>query len=158
REYRPHFLLGSAYNHMERYSDAVAELETALRLGSNDAEVYYQVARAYGKLGRQDDRRQALARFSELTRRSQESLERERNVVELLQRARTQVESGDLRAAAVSLEEARVLRPADDKILSRLAGLHFDLKQLDLARNYAQEAIVLAPSEWLYHYLLGLVE
>src|SRR5205823_14307795 len=46
----------------------------------------------------------------------------------------------------------------DDKILFRLAGLHFDLKQFDTARSYAQEAISLAPSEWLYHYLLGLVE
>ena len=65
KEYRPHFLLGSAYNHMERFREAVAEFEIALRLGSNDAEVYYQAARAYGKLDRQDDRRQALARFSE---------------------------------------------------------------------------------------------
>jgi tetratricopeptide (TPR) repeat protein len=158
KEYRPHFLLGSAYNHMERFREAVGEFETALRLGSNDAEVYYQVARAYGKLDRQDDRRQALARFSELTNRSNENLEKQRKAVELLQKAKTQVESGDLRAAAATLEEARVLRPADDKVLFRLAGLHFDLKQMDLARNYAQEAISLAPSEWLYHYLLGLVE
>ena len=40
----------------------------------------------------------------------------------------------------------------------RLASLQYDLQRYDLARNYAQEAITLAPSEWLYHYLLGLVE
>ena len=40
----------------------------------------------------------------------------------------------------------------------RLASLQYDLQRYDLARNYAQEAITLAPSEWLYHFLLGLVE
>jgi Flp pilus assembly protein TadD len=56
------------------------------------------------------------------------------------------------------LEQARELWPPDDRILSRLAGLHYDLQRYNLARNYAQEAISLAPSEWLYHYLLGLIE
>src|SRR5262249_17809833 len=37
-------------------------------------------------------------------------------------------------------------------------GLYFDLKQFDSAKSYAQEAISLVPSEWLYHYLLGLIE
>ena len=158
KEYRPHFLLGSAYNHLGRYREAVAEFEAALRLGSNDAEVYYQVARAYGKLDRQEDRRQALARFSELTRKSSQNMESQRNAIKLMEEAKSLVESGDLKAASARLEEARVLRPSDDKILFRLGGLNFDLKELDLAKSYAQEAISLAPSEWLYHYLLGLVE
>ncbi len=158
KEYRPHFLLGTVYNHLEKYREAVAEFEAALRLGSSDAEVYYQLARAYGKLDRMDDRRQALARFSELTRQSSRQREDQRQAVRLTEEAQVLVEAGDLRGAVVRLEEARVIRPSDDKILFRLAGLNFDLKQFENARNYSQEAISLAPSEWLYHYLLGLVE
>ncbi len=158
REYKPHFLLGSAYNHLGRDLEAAAEFETALRLGSNDPEVYYQLARAYGKLGRQADRRQALARFSEVTRRSNQDIDAQRSALKLTEQAKSLVDAGDLQAAAARLEEARVLRPSDDKILFRLAGLYFDLGHLDVARDYAQEAISLAPSEWLYHYLLGLIE
>ena len=158
KEYRPRFLLGTAYNHLERYREAVAEFEAALRLGGVDAEIYYQLARAYGKLDRPDDRRQALARFSEITRQSSRQREDRRQAVRLTEEAQALVETGDLSGAVVRLEEARVIRPSDDKILFRLAGLNFDLKKYENARNYAQEAISLAPSEWLYHYLLGLVE
>jgi len=55
------------------------------------------------------------------------------------------------------MEEARELRPSDDRLLFRLASLQYDLKRYDLAQGYAQEAIALAPSEWLYHYLAGLI-
>ena len=116
------------------------------------------MARAYGKLDRQEDRRKALARFSELTRKSTQDVETQRNALKLIEQAKSLVESGNLESAAERLDEARALRPSDDKILFRLAGLHFDLKQFDTARSYAQEAISLAPSEWLYHYLLGLIE
>ena len=55
------------------------------------------------------------------------------------------------------MEEARQLRPSDDKLLFRLASLQYDLQRYDLARSFAQEALALAPSEWLYHYLAGLI-
>ena len=56
------------------------------------------------------------------------------------------------------MEEARELRPSDDRILFRLASVQYDLQRYDPARNYAQEAISLAPSDWPYHYLLGLID
>ena len=55
------------------------------------------------------------------------------------------------------MEEAHRLRPADDKTLFRLAGLEYDLQEYATARMHAQAAINIAPSEWLYHYLFGLV-
>jgi tetratricopeptide (TPR) repeat protein len=76
----------------------------------------------------------------------------------LVEEAAGLVETGRLQDAATRLEAARELRPADDAILFRLAGLYFDLARDDAARNYAEEAISLAPSQWLYHYLLGLIE
>ena len=44
-----------------------------------------------------------------------------------------------------------------DRLLFRLASVYYDLQQYDLAQDYAQEALRLAPSEWLYHYLSGLI-
>ena len=68
------------------------------------------------------------------------------------------MDAGDLISALAKVEEARELRPSDDTILFRLASLNFDLKRYAIARNYAEEAVSLAPSEWLYHFLLGLAE
>jgi Flp pilus assembly protein TadD len=41
--FEPRFLLGSAYNRLGRYNDALAELPTAVRLGDNESEVYYHL-------------------------------------------------------------------------------------------------------------------
>jgi Flp pilus assembly protein TadD len=72
--------------------------------------------------------------------------------------AKSFVDSGDLTNALACMEQARDLQPSDDTILFRLGSLNFDLKRYDLARNYAQEAVALAPSEWVYQYLLGLAD
>jgi tetratricopeptide (TPR) repeat protein len=116
------------------------------------------LARALGGLGRQEERRAALARFAEVTRKSKQSTEDHRQALRLVERAKSLVDSGDLAGAVACLEEARELRPDDPQILFRLGGLHLDLGRYELARNYAQEAISLAPSQWLHHFLLGSVE
>ncbi|MDQ2949180.1 MAG: tetratricopeptide repeat protein [Acidobacteriota bacterium] len=76
----------------------------------------------------------------------------------LMEQAQAKVDAADLSSALRLMEEARELRPSDEVVLFRLASLHYDLKHYDLARNYAQEAISLAPTQWLYHYLLGRIE
>lgn len=156
--YQPRFLLGSAYNRQGRYQESVDELQAALRLGAQDPEVYYHLARAYGSLGNTEDRARALGKFAELTKKSKEDLEALRQSAKLTDQASSLVSSGDLNGAAARLEQARELHPSDDALLFRLAGVHFDLRQYDKARGYAEEAISLAPAEWLYRYLLGLIE
>ncbi len=155
--FEPRFLLGSAYNRLGRYNDALAELQTAVRLGDNESEVYYHLARAYGGLGRPDERTQALARFAQLTRKSKEDAEGQRRALNMMEEAKSLVESGNLHLAVARMEEARELRPSDDRLLFRLASLHYDLQRYELAQSYAQEAISLVPTEWLYHYLSGLI-
>src|SRR5437867_3380290 len=126
KAYQPRFLLGSAYNRLRRHEEAVIELQTALRLGGGESsEVYYHLARAYGGLGRQEDRRKALARFAELTRKSKQDTEAQRTALRLMEQARSLVDSGDLQAAVARMEEARELRPSDDRILFRLASVHY---------------------------------
>lgn len=156
--YEPHYLLGAAYNRLGRYREASVELLSAVRLGGDEAEVYYHLARAYGGLGQVEDRRQALARFAELSRKAKQNVDSQRTALRLMAQAKTLVDAGDLEAAMKRMEEARELRPSDDRLLFRLAGLEFDLQRFNEARGYVQEAISLSPSEWLYYYLLGLVE
>src|SRR5207247_1166837 len=139
------------------YQDALTQLQSAVRLGASESEVYYHLARAFGGLGRQQERAQALARFAELSRKSKEDAEDQRRARTLMEEAKPLVDAGNLHLAVARMEEARELRPSDDRLLFRLASLHFDLHRFDLAQNYVQEAISLAPSEWLYHYLAGLI-
>jgi Flp pilus assembly protein TadD len=158
KEAAPHFLLGTAYNRLGRYQDALAELQSAVRLGADGPDAYYHLARAYGGLGNAEERRAALAKFAELTRKGKEDTEGQRRAGRLVDEAGTMVEAGNLQAAVAALETARELRPSDDRILFRLAGLYYDLMRDAGARSYVEEAISLAPSQWLYHYLLGLIE
>jgi tetratricopeptide (TPR) repeat protein len=152
-------LLGSAYNRTGSFAEALKELQAAVQSGgAGEAEVLYHLARAHGGLGHVEERRQALADFSELTRRSRESADARRRAQRSIEEARSLLDSGDLNGAADKLEQARELNPGDATLLFRLAALHYDLKRLDTAREYVQAAISISPSAWLYHYLLGLVE
>jgi tetratricopeptide (TPR) repeat protein len=98
-----------------------------------------------------------LAKFAELTRKSKADTEAQRRSLKLMEDARVLIDSGDLKTAAARLEEARELH-SGETLLFRLASVNYDLERYDAARTYAEEAISLSPSEWLYHYLLGLIE
>ena len=153
------YLLGAALNRLDQFAEARTELEAATQLGGGgEPQVFYQLARAWGGLGKAAERRAALTRFSELTKKEKEDSERQRAAARLVDEARTLLQAGDLASAAQRLEQAREARPGDATLLFRLAGLNFDLERLDLAREYAQAAISISPSTWLYHFLLGLVE
>lgn len=156
--YEPHFLLAAAYNNLARYADAAAECNEALRLGGADPEIYYHLARAYRGLGREEDGRTALARFSALRSRSKNELEARREAARLLENAKPLVDQGKLSDAIALLEKAYHLDPGNPQLLFRLASLYYDDMHYETARQYVNAALNLAPSEWLYHYLLGLIE
>jgi len=157
--YEGHFLLGSALNRLGKFEEARIELEQAAKLGGeNEPQVFYQLARAWGGLGKAAERKAALARFSELTKKEKDNEELQRKAAAWIDEARELLQAGDLEKAAARLELAREVKPGDATLLFRLAGLNFDLRRYDAAREYVQAAISISPSTWLYHYLLGLVE
>ncbi len=157
--YEAHFLLGSALNRAGQFEEARRELEQAAKHGgASEPQVFYQLARACGGLGLAEERRAALARFSELAKKEKDDAAARRQAAKLVDEARELLQSGDLEGAAQRLELARELMPADATLLFRLAGLHYDLRRYDAAREYAQAAIGMSPATWLYRYLLGLVE
>ena len=157
--YEGHFLLGSALNRLGQFEGAKTELQQATKLGgANEPQIYYQLARAWGGLGKAPERKEALTRFSELTKKQKDDTELQRRAATLIDEARVLLQSGDLANAAARLELAREAKPADAALLFRLAGLNFDMQRIDVAREYAQAAISISPATWLYHYLLGLIE
>ena len=159
QSYEGHFLLGSTLNRLDQFEEARTELEQASKLGgANDPRVFYQLARAWGGLGKAPERKAALARFSELAKRQNDDEELQRKAAAWIDEARALLQAGDLENAAARLELAREVKPGDATLLFRLAGLNFDMRRYDAAREYAQAAISISPSTWLYHYLLGLVE
>jgi tetratricopeptide (TPR) repeat protein len=159
RAYEGRFLLGSALNRLGQFEEARTELEQASKLGGeNQPQVFYQLARAWGGLGKAAERKAALARFSELTKKQKDDAELQRKAAALIDEARALLQAGDLENAAARLELAREVKPGDATLLFRLAGLNFDLQRYDAAREYVQAAISISPATWLYHYLLGLVE
>ncbi len=159
RAYEGHFLLGSALNRLGQFDEARAELELASTSGGqNEPQVFYQLARAFGGLSKAPERRAALAKFSELTKKEKDNIELQRKAAGWVDEARVLLQAGDLESAAARLELAREAKPNDATLLFRLAGLNFDLRRNDVAREYVQAAISISPATWLYHYLLGLVE
>ncbi len=72
--------------------------------------------------------------------------------------AKPLVAEGKLVEAIALLEQAVSLDPKNPQVLFRLAGLYYDTRQLDRARQNVLAAIDLVPSEYLYHYLFGLIE
>lgn len=156
RAFEPRYLLGSAYNRVGKYSAALTELQIAERLAEGQPEIYYQLARAYGGLGRDNERRRALSKFEAISRKAKENAEVRRHVAELMQESKSKIDAGDLNGAMARMQEAHRLSPTDDKTLFRLAGIEYDLRKYDAARADALQAVKIAPSEWLYHFLLGL--
>jgi cytochrome c-type biogenesis protein CcmH/NrfG len=156
--HEPRFLLGSAYNGTERFEDAVRELTTAVRLGGTDPEIYYHLVRAYGRLGLTAERDQALAKFSELKKQSLDEADRRREAAKLLAEAKDVVLAGDLVAATELVERSYALNPDDPDTVFRLAGLRYDQRLYDPARQNARQATEMAPSDWRPHFLLGLIE
>jgi len=63
-----------------------------------------------------------------------------------------------LRDAVGRLQKAQSAQPANHHVLFRLASVQYDLKNYLSARSSVQQAIQIAPSEWVYHFLLGLIE
>ncbi|HVF87241.1 MAG TPA: tetratricopeptide repeat protein, partial [Pyrinomonadaceae bacterium] len=77
--------LAKTFNRQSKFAEAAAELEQVAKLDPGLAETYYQLGRAYGRLKRPQEAREALAKFKNLsdTQKQQEQNER-REVVRRL--------------------------------------------------------------------------
>ncbi len=156
--YEPFVLRARAYSRLYKYPDALADFQTALQLGARDPEIYYYLAQTYRAMGREEDSQRALAEFGRLRGESNRNVEAQREAARKAADARPLVDAGNLPGAVALLEQALDLDHGNATILFRLAGLYFENGQYDKAESSIQDAITIAPSQWDYHYLQGLIE
>ncbi len=156
--YEPFVLRARAYTRLKKYAEALADFQTAIQLDARDPEIHYYLSLTYRLMGRQNDSERALAEFKRLRDESSRNLESQRDAARIATDARRLVDAGDLPGAVALLEKARDLDPKNAPVLFRLAGLYFENHQYDNAQASIRDAIKLAPSEWDYRYLQGLIE
>jgi tetratricopeptide (TPR) repeat protein len=155
--FEPHVLLATAWSDKKQYEDAIRECNEALRRGGDDPQIYYHLARAYRAAGDEEASRKAMAQFAALRSKANDDEEKKREAARMAEQAKTLVNEGRLREAIALLERSRALGASDPQLMFRLAGLYYDTRQFDRAREDVEAAIALAPAEWTYHYLAGLI-
>jgi hypothetical protein len=74
----------------------LGELEAALRLGANESEVYYHLARAYDGLGRPGRQNQSSRTIRRSDRKQKEDVEAQRRALRLMEEAGRMVDAGNL--------------------------------------------------------------
>lgn len=158
KAFEAHFLRGLTLYKLQRPQEAAGEYEAALRLGGDDPDIFYQLARAYRALGKEAESKEALSRFSAIRTKVQNEDERKREAARLILEATPLVQKGSLPEAVELVRKASVLDPGNAELWFRLGGLQYDLKQLPGAKASVARAIEIAPSQWTFHYLLGLIE
>lgn len=156
--YEPVVLRARACTHLARYSEALTDFQTAIQLGSRNPELYFYLSQAYRSMGREDDSHRALAEFTRLRDESNRKIEMQRDAARMVADARRLLDAGNLPDALAILEKARDLDHGNAPVLFRLAGLYFENGQYHKAETSIQDAIGLAPAQWDYHYLHGLIE
>ncbi len=156
--FEPRYLRGLAFSAIGQNREALADLKTAVHLGGKDPEIYYRLAQVYRALGQEEQARNALAQFTALRSRSNQTEEGRREAARLTTEAKAMVEQGKLPDAIGLLEKSLAVEGDTSQTLSRLASLYYDTQQYDRAEQDGRKAIELDPSEWSYHYLLGLIE
>jgi tetratricopeptide (TPR) repeat protein len=65
------FELAKTYRGLERWADAVGALEKAVQLSPRESQYFYVLSLIYRKLGKENESREALARYEELRRSEQ---------------------------------------------------------------------------------------
>ncbi|MDQ2776264.1 MAG: tetratricopeptide repeat protein [Acidobacteriota bacterium] len=156
--YEPLVLRARAYSRLKKFPEALADFQAAIRLGARDPEINYYLSQTYRSMGREEDSRRALAEFKRERDKANRHVESQRDAARMTADARQLVAAGDLNGAVAALERARELDSDNPSILFRLAGVYFENHQYDNAQVSIREAIRLAPSQWEYHYLQGLIQ
>jgi tetratricopeptide (TPR) repeat protein len=99
-----------------------------------------------------------MAEFTALRNKANASEEKQRESQRLAEQAKAMVDANRLDEAIALLEQSRKANGGSDpQLMFRLAGLYYDTKQFGKAREDVEVAIALAPAEWTYQYLAGLI-
>jgi Flp pilus assembly protein TadD len=149
---------GLAQARQGRHDQAVVALRDVLGRDPEHRGALQAMARSAGALGRQDDRRDALARFAELYKKDEERRAVHVRTLELRTQAESLATSGDISAAVSRLREASALSPADMDIVLSLGRLLYASKDLKQAEQAFRTVIQNQPTHADARYRLGRLQ
>ena len=156
--YQPLVLRARCYARLNRNQDAITDLQKSIKLAGHKAEIEYYLAQTYRATGREDEAQKSLALFRQWRNESDRSAEAQRDAARMMREAQQLVRGGDVSGAVKVLERALDASPGNAPVLFRLAGVYFTNHQDQKALASIHEAITVAPAQWDYHYLQGLIE
>lgn len=144
--------LGLSLSRLGRHEAAAAAFREALARDPDHRGALQGIARNAGVLGRDEERKEALARFQDHYRREEEDKARRVSVRDLRQTAERRALEGDLRGAVTALEEASALAPDDIDLLLDLARGQHDFGDGTAARVTLERVLAQSPlnAEGLY--------
>jgi tetratricopeptide (TPR) repeat protein len=153
-----HTALGSVFLQSGKPAEAAAELEIAVKLDPESGESFYQLADAYRKLNRAPDADNALARFSDLSRKRADDRARE-------MRSRSAYEQGlNLLTNTDQLDKAYQLFEQAANVFEQAAGdaAYYRMAQIQYLKGndpaglkLIREALRLNPLEAEYYFVLA---
>ena len=158
RAYEPLVLRARGYARLNRYQEAIDDLDKSIKLAGHKPEIQYYLSQTYRAMGREDEAQKSLALFKQWRDESNRGAEMQREADRMMREAEQLTRNGDVPGAVKLLERALDSSPGNAPVLSRLAGVYFENHQYEKALTSIREAIAIAPAQWDYHYLQGLIE
>jgi Flp pilus assembly protein TadD len=149
---------GMALLRKGRSEEALAALREVLDKDAENRGALQAVARAAGALGRDDERKEALARFAAIYKKDEEQRALRVKILELRTQAESLAQAGDVSTAVARLEEAARLSPSDMDIVLSLGRLLYASRDLPRAEKAFREVLEHQPTHADARYRLGRLQ
>ena len=142
---------------MDRCAEAAKLLEPLLVSTDIDAEALYLLARAYECSGKQELASQAMAKFSERSKRDHADQQSRMQADFLTIRAGQLARSNQLAPALELLQQALQQDPQNGKAKLQLAKIYYSRGEIDRARAVIEQALETNPYQPDSMYVLALI-
>jgi tetratricopeptide (TPR) repeat protein len=152
-----HYQLGQLYAKMHRTPAAVAELRKAVELNADFAGAHLLLGRLLVELGEEEQSREHLAQFKEITDREQSEKQAGRRAEDLLRQGADLARRNELDQAIETFNEVLRLKPESAAAHAMLAKVYLSKNDLRRAHEHIAESVRLDGYNGEYHYLLALV-
>jgi tetratricopeptide (TPR) repeat protein len=152
-----HYQLGQLYAKMHRTSTGVTELRKAVELNADFAGAHLLLGRLLAELGEEEQSRQHLARFKEITDREESDKQAGRRAEDLLRQGADLARRNELDQAIETFNDVLRLKPKSAAAHAMLAKVYLSKNELRLAHEHIAESVRLDGYNGEYHYLLALV-
>jgi tetratricopeptide (TPR) repeat protein len=154
----PRIVLARVLSRTDRDKEAIDELELAREDHPEASEIYYGLAQAYQRTGRNEEARTAAETFQKLSAKEKGAREREARIAVTYKRALELLQHGDMIEAAKGFQSVLEIDADHAQSKSMLAKIAFSRNDVSAAERWIDEAIATAPEVAEYHYLRALFQ